>query len=500
MNSPSPVAPRTAALAATFAVAAWSGFFVMSVELLSGRILAPHFGNSIYVWGGVITVFMLGLSFGYLAGGQFSVRAPSLRRLAALQLGAAATLAPVLWLGTPALDFLFDHIEDPRWGSIAACTLLFFVPTFVSGMVSPYAVRLLVDEARTSGRLSGLLFFFSTFGSAAGTLVTSFWLVLLLEIDQILLLLIGGSVLVSGAAWAIGKSARDAGAALAVLAVAFVSFDAHAAEERILHRQKSLYRDVLVTDFGAVRCLTFSVRNRTTNRQSCIEVARPDLLVLDYTKLMMAGLYAQPAPKRILVVGLGGGILPRTLAKLLPTASIDVVEIDQAVADAATQWFLFVPSDRVKVAVQDGRVFVKRALRGDARYDLVFLDAYDHEYIPEHMLTREFLQEVRGVLAPGGTVVANTFSSSRLYDAESATYAAVFGTFQQLRTGNRVIVAGTVPAQDVLRANAQRWAAAFHPLDVDADWLFRHWEAQPKWNRSARVLTDQYSPSNLLNR
>ncbi len=201
-------APPAAAVAATFAVAAWSGFFVMSVELLSGRILAPHFGNSIYVWGGVITVFMLGLSFGYLAGGQFSVHAPTLRRLAALQLLAAATLAPVLWLGDPVLDRLFDRIDDPRWGSIAACVLLFFVPTFVSGMVSPYAVRLLVAEARTSGRLSGLLFFFSTFGSAAGTLLTSFWLVLILEIDQILIALIGGSVAISGTAWLVQRGSR----------------------------------------------------------------------------------------------------------------------------------------------------------------------------------------------------------------------------------------------------------------------------------------------------
>ncbi|MCC6171874.1 MAG: fused MFS/spermidine synthase [Gammaproteobacteria bacterium] len=196
-----------AELAATFAVATWSGFFVMSVELLSGRILAPHFGNSIYVWGGVITVFMLALSLGYLAGGQFSVRSPSLRRLAGLQLLAAATLAPVLAMQDAVLGWLFARLEDPRAGSIAACTLLFFVPTFVSGMVSPYAVRLLVAEARTSGRLSGLLFFFSTFGSAAGTLLTSFWLVLVLEIDQILLALIGGSVLISGSAWLAARRA-----------------------------------------------------------------------------------------------------------------------------------------------------------------------------------------------------------------------------------------------------------------------------------------------------
>jgi spermidine synthase len=286
----------------------------------------------------------------------------------------------------------------------------------------------------------------------------------------------------------------------AIALVVLVGAPGAARADEILSRQKSLYRDVLVTQHGEERCLTFSIRNRSTNRQSCIVPARPDELVLDYTTLMLAGLYAQPAPKRILVVGLGGGILPRTLAKLLPAASIDVVEIDEAVVEAARKWFLFAPSERVKVAVQDGRVYVKRALRGDARYDLVFLDAYDHEYIPEHMLTREFLQEVRDVLAPGGVVVANTFSSSRLYDSESVTYAAVFGPFQQLRTGNRVILAGAIPPEATLRANAERWSAAFAPLGVSADWLFSRWEARPAWKRDARLLTDQYSPSNLLNR
>jgi spermidine synthase len=275
---------------------------------------------------------------------------------------------------------------------------------------------------------------------------------------------------------------------------------AAALAEEILHRQKSLYRDILVTQQGTERCMTFSVRSRGSNRQSCIRTDRPDELVLDYTRLMLAGLYVQPAPRRILVVGLGGGILPRTLAKLLPDATIDSVEIDEAVVDVARRWFLYAPSARSTVAVQDGRVFVKRALRAGTKYDLVFLDAYDHEYIPEHMLTREFLTEVRGILAPGGAVIANTFSTSRLYDSESATYAAVFGPFQQLRTGNRVIVAGTLPAEATRRTRAQRWADAFRPLGLDADWLLERWESQVRWRRDARVLTDQYSPSNLLNR
>jgi spermidine synthase len=294
---------------------------------------------------------------------------------------------------------------------------------------------------------------------------------------------------------------------LAVLAKALVLLAATAAPslradaaERVLHRAKSLYRDILVVQDGVERCMTFAVRNRATNRQSCIRTDRPDELLLDYTRLMMAGLYAQPAPRRILVVGLGGGILPRALAKLLPGATIDTVEIDAAVVDVAQRWFLFAPSDRVRVAVQDGRVYVKRQLKAGARYDLVFLDAYDHEYIPEHLLTREFLQEVRALLAPGGVVVANTFSSSRLYDAESATWAAAFGPFHQLRTANRVIVAGALPPEPTLRANAVRWDPAFRPLGVDSGWLLGRWDARPTWSREARVLTDQYSPSNLLNR
>ena len=98
----------------------------------------------------------------------------------------------------------------------------------------------------------------------------------------------------------------------------------------VLHRQKSLYRDILVTQSGTERCMVFSVRKLAANRQSCLRTDRPDLLVLDYTRQMMAGLYAQPAPRRILVVGLGGGILPRTLARLLPDTAIDVAEIDEA--------------------------------------------------------------------------------------------------------------------------------------------------------------------------
>ncbi len=184
-----------------YLIAGWSGFFVMSVELLGGRLLAPTFGSSIYVWGAIITIFMLALSLGYLAGGRWSMRAPSVRKLGVILAIAALTVLPTLWFGVVLLDVVVSYVPDPRFGSLLGSTLLFFVPTFFSGMISPYAVRLLVEERATSGRHAGQLYFVSTFGSAAGTLLTSFYLVLYFEVDQILVGLMAVSLALGVLAW-----------------------------------------------------------------------------------------------------------------------------------------------------------------------------------------------------------------------------------------------------------------------------------------------------------
>ena len=184
-----------------YVIAGWSGFLVMGIELLGGRLLAPYFGSSIYVWGAIITVFMLALSLGYLWGGYASLHAPTLRRLALILLAAAAAALPVLLWGDGLLEGLSARITDPRFGSLSAAALLFFLPTCVSGMVSPYAVRLLVADRASAGQLAGKLYFVSTFGSAAGTILTSFYLVLYLEVNQILMLMLGVSTVFGVIAW-----------------------------------------------------------------------------------------------------------------------------------------------------------------------------------------------------------------------------------------------------------------------------------------------------------
>ena len=165
------------------------GFVIMSLELLGGRVLAPYFGSSIYVWGSIITVFMLSLALGYLFGGQLSLRRPSLNRFGAIFAIAAILLYPLVYSAEPAMVWIFERIEDPRYGSLLAASLLFILPTIIMGMISPYSVRLLVGTAQESGHVAGRLYFVSTMGSALGTLATSFYFVLWFEINTIVTLL-----------------------------------------------------------------------------------------------------------------------------------------------------------------------------------------------------------------------------------------------------------------------------------------------------------------------
>ena len=192
----------------SYTIAGWSGFYVMVVELLSGRLIAPSFGSSIYVWGSVIFVFMLGLAIGYLLGGIYSQYNPSVRRLCAILGASALTTLPTVLFGTAILDFMFEAIHDPRFGSLATCIGLFLVPTIFAGMVSPYAIRIIVKNRESSGHDAGYLYFISTIGSSAGTLLTSFYLVLYLEVNTILLVAIAISLML-GAVGTLANNGKE---------------------------------------------------------------------------------------------------------------------------------------------------------------------------------------------------------------------------------------------------------------------------------------------------
>ena len=274
---------------------------------------------------------------------------------------------------------------------------------------------------------------------------------------------------------------------------------ATAAGEQVVHSERSLYRNIVVYEEDGLRCMKFG--RYGAGRQSCMSLADRDRLVFDYTRMMMASLYLNPSPTRALIIGLGGGTLPGTLAKVLPSVKIDAVEIDPAVVRVARKFFEFTPDMQTDVFAEDGRVFVKRMLKRAIKYDLVVLYAFDNEYIPEHLLTREFLVEVRGLLAERGVVAANTFASSRLYHHESATYHSAFGDFYRLRTHSRVILVrfGGLPGMDELARNADLVEEKLRILGTGKDWLLPLFAVESGWPPGTRILTDQYSPSNLLN-
>lgn len=289
---------------------------------------------------------------------------------------------------------------------------------------------------------------------------------------------------------------------LAVLVACAPASQAAADDRQVLHREQSLYHTILVVAEPSRLCLQFSVRNATRN-QSCVNPRHPKRMVFSYTRMMMAALLIVPEPGTVLVAGLGGGTLPTALAALLPDVRIDVVEIDPAVVNAAREYFDFHETERIRVHIQDARVFVKRALQQGRHYDLVILDAYSGDYIPEHLMTAEFLDETRNLLSPGGAVAANTFATSTLYDHESATYRSVFGDFFNLKvrtSNNRVILAttGPLPGKESLRGNARAWRKALAPFDVPITSYPARMSTKLDWDLSKRPLTDQYSPANLL--
>jgi hypothetical protein len=189
---------------AIYLIAGWSGYYVMALELLGARALSPYFGSGIYVWGAVITVFMLSLSIGYLLGGRLSLRRASTRVLGFVLLAAVAGAIPCVLWSDAILQFVFDRVNDPRYGALLASIVLFFAPITLCGAISPYAVRLIVANLGATGQTAGLVFFISTLGSTLGTLVTSFYLVLLFEVDQILIGMSVISVLVAANALRFG--------------------------------------------------------------------------------------------------------------------------------------------------------------------------------------------------------------------------------------------------------------------------------------------------------
>lgn len=285
----------------------------------------------------------------------------------------------------------------------------------------------------------------------------------------------------------------------------FGSQNLQAAQEKVLEKKRSLYQNIYVVEQYDLRCMRFRKRNKSDLSQSCLDLKNPKHLVFNYYKQVMAATFYLEQPKDILIIGLGGGILAKTFHEIYPDANITSVEIDPVVADMAKNHFGYSDEKtQLSTVVKDGRIFVKRAAKKNKQYDFILLDAYNSDYIPEHLMTQEFLQEAKSLLKKDGLLMANTFSQSKLFDHESATYAAVFGTINQLifdhAKANRLIIASnqTLPTKKQLSEKLEQLTPLLRTYNVSAQQLLNGITDEVNWDTKAKILTDQFSPANLL--
>jgi spermidine synthase len=283
---------------------------------------------------------------------------------------------------------------------------------------------------------------------------------------------------------------------LGFLAIVALSV-AVARAEKVLYEKQSPYNTVVVTeDEEGLRTLWFE---RYGARQSVVKVGDPDHLELAYARVMPVGVAVVEEPKRVLIVGLGGGTVPSFLHKHYPKTQIDVVDIDPVVVDVAGKFFGFREDETLHAHVADGRRFIEKCKNP---YDIIFLDAFGSDNIPYALATREFLQAVRRALTPKGIVVGNIWSqwSNPLHDSMVRTYQDVFDElyiFDAQGAGNEILLAlprkGPIERDDLARKARAISKQEHFPYDLGDVVTYGYRDARNE-HFGGRVLLDKDKP------
>jgi len=272
----------------------------------------------------------------------------------------------------------------------------------------------------------------------------------------------------------------------------------------LLYDRESRYYRIQVFEYPewGRRTLQFS---KSRGTQSSMLLADPDALDFAYTRTMIAALALHPAPKNVLLVGLGGAALPKFIQKRFPDVHLDVVELDPDVLKVAADYFLFKPAANTRVFIMDGRLYLKRTRN---QYDVILLDAYAGDRIPFHLTTQEFLRLLKTRLRPGGVVATNLWEAvqNRFYFAELKTYQENFPQtylFKADASGN-VIVFGALNERKVERPEwAQRAGALPNAAELGFDLtaLVRaEYEPMTDLPIGEAALTDDMAPVDTLRR
>ena len=436
-----------------------TGFASIATEISASRLIAPYFGSSTFIWANLIGVTLLFLAIGYWLGGRLADARPDASIMYALIGVAGICLALVVPVSRPILRASLDAFDQRDAGAFLgslAATLLLFAPTILAlGMVAPFAIRLRISSVADAGKAAGSLYAVSTAGSILGSFLpviillpeigtrNTFWLLASVQIVMSIL----------GLAAERHRLISLAGFVIASLLLVGASLGAQGS-------LKPPYRGELLAEFESDNNYIQVLQDgdetllALNDGRAVHSIYNPNSLETggpwDYFALgpLLTASPEQPAPDRALIVGLAGGTTARQLHAAYPGIEIDGIEIDQTIVDVGRKYFGL--TDAVaNVIVGDGRYELATS---DAVYDLICLDAYRQPYVPFHLATVEYFDEVASHLSESGVVAVNagrTDQDYRLVEALAATLRQAFSTVVIVdvdRFDNSLIFATNAPA------------------------------------------------------
>src|SRR3954469_23222527 len=359
-----PSGPSRALSAIIYLAAFVTGAIIMSFEMLGSRYLNPYFGSGIYTWASLISTVLAALCVGYFIGGYAADRYPSPAVLGATVLIGSAYILLLPAFSQRLLEGVLAATDDVRGGSLAAAFAILFFPVTFLGMYSPFGIRLLLQSAQQSGRVSGTVYGVSTLGSIIGTLGTTFLLIPAIGTRAITLTL-GVAGILSGLALMAAPGGRRTGLALAIAIMLVPQARADdlidtklrsemlaRADGRVVHLETE-YNDIFISKRRNELTMSFQLKGYDYT-ESVTNLADIDDLPVAYTKAMTTALAYPNELKKILMIGLGGGSISTYLGRAMPDVTIDTVEIDPGVITAAKKYFGIRDNERVKYLAMDG--------------------------------------------------------------------------------------------------------------------------------------------------
>ena len=401
-----------------------SGMVVMIFEIVGARIIGPFFGTSMYVWTSIIGIILVSLSVGYRYGGKRADEVSSVQDYTKFFLYAAVSMLIVLLLKDSALQLIAQITSDIRIGAVISGIVLFAVPSFFFGVISPYAIQLLTDSVSKTGTTSGSIYALSTIGSIIGTFMGGFFLVPLLGINIVLSLCI---VLMVIAAIVLQTSIWKNASAVALIACAFTAYS-FTHDTGDTHTYMSPYSNIMVYPSQTAEGEDITIMRIDNHIGSAIYQDSDDL-VYDYLKYFRLDNHVNKGFKKTLMIGGAACSYPKELIEQYEDVTVDIVEIDKTLIDIAHEHFRLPESDRLNYFYEDGRTFLNR---NEDLYDIIYIDAFNSLFsVPFQLTTVEAIQLMKKSLHKDGAVLVNLLSVSsqqknHFLRAELASYQSVF--------------------------------------------------------------------------